>query len=202
MDMLALSGIVFFLSVSGLPWMCGATVQSLNHVRAMACVRRDETTDKEVIENIVENRFSGFLIHAMILSSVLLLPAIRQIPMAVISGIFLYLGRKLMSGNQFLERLGSLVMSVVPLQRKSLEEREGIFRKLDKITIAKYVSIQTFMLGLIWALKTTPSLSIFFPSCIALLMITRVQILPNLFSDDDLMLLDSAGSSWENCRVC
>ena len=192
LDMLVLAGVVLVLSVSGLPWVCGATVQSLNHVRAMASVRKDEN-DVDVVEDIVENRVSGFLTHTFLLSSVLLLPYIRQIPVPVISGIFLYLGTKLMSGNQFLERFGSIARHATDVSECSMDRNpKSIFRAVKPSIVAKYVSIQALMLSLIWMLKSTPSLSIFFPACIALLMITRVYLLPIIFSDQDLQLLDSA----------
>lgn len=46
------------------------------------------------IVSVVETRLSGLVLHSMILSSVLLLPFLKFIPMPVIYGIFLYLGRK------------------------------------------------------------------------------------------------------------
>ena len=192
LDMFVLAGVVFVLSVSGLPWVCGATVQSLNHVRAMANVRKDEN-DADIVDKIIENRLSGFLTHTLLLSSVLLLPYIEQIPIPVISGIFLFLGTKLMSGNQFLERLGSIMRHPFNISRCSMEgSRNSVFKTAKPSIVAKYVSIQAAMLTLIWVLKSTPSLSIFFPACIALLMITRVFVLPVIFSKEDLQLLDSA----------
>lgn len=191
-DMLALSTIVLILSVSGLPWMCGATVQSLTHVRAMGKLKMDDN-DKETVVDIVENRMSGFITHTLVLSSVLLLPILSQIPMAVVSGVFLYSGSKMMLGNQFLERLGYLLGSMTDISKtKTTVQQTNIFRKVMPGTVAKYVSIQLTMLSLIWILKSTPSLSIFFPACIAMLMITRVFILPSFFSDRDLQYLDSA----------
>jgi hypothetical protein len=37
-----------------------------------------------------------------------LLPLLAHIPVPVISGIFLYLGRKMMLGNLFLDRIGQV----------------------------------------------------------------------------------------------
>lgn len=41
-----------------------------------------------------ETRTTGFCVHALVLGSLALLPQLGKIPMAVVSGIFLYLGRK------------------------------------------------------------------------------------------------------------
>lgn len=48
----------------------------------------------ETIESIHETRLTGFCVHALVLGSLALLPQLAKIPMAVVSGIFLYLGRK------------------------------------------------------------------------------------------------------------
>ena len=46
------------------------------------------------------------------------------------------------------------------------------------------------MLGLIWVLKRSQRLAVLFPSCIALLMIVRLQVLPKIFSAKELEELD------------
>lgn len=52
----------------------------------------------EIIESIHETRLTGFCVHALVLGSLALLPQLAKIPMAVVSGIFLYLGRKVRCG--------------------------------------------------------------------------------------------------------
>ncbi|CAN0474100.1 unnamed protein product, partial [Ectocarpus sp. 12 AP-2014] len=96
-DMLVLGIITGLLSVVGLPWQCAATVQSLNHVRQMATFEPAPSAAggrSETIESIHETRLTGFCVHALVLGSLALLPQLGKIPMAVVSGIFLYLGRK------------------------------------------------------------------------------------------------------------
>jgi hypothetical protein len=183
LDMLVLSVIMLSLSALGLPWICAATVQSLNHVRAMADV---EVTvgDIEKISNIIETRVSGFAIHAAIFSSLLLLPLLAHIPMPVISGIFLYLGRRLMKGNLFLDRITQIPME------KTLLPDNNCYNRLPTNTIYRYISIQSAMLALIWTLKQNPKLAMFFPACIIFLMASRQFILPRLFSETELKTLD------------
>ncbi|CAM9912680.1 unnamed protein product, partial [Ectocarpus sp. 6 AP-2014] len=96
-DMLVLGIITGLLSVVGLPWQCAATVQSLNHVRQMATFEPATSAAggrSETIESMHETRLTGFCVHALVLGSLALLPQLGKIPMAVVSGIFLYLGRK------------------------------------------------------------------------------------------------------------
>ena len=156
------------LSFCGLPWVCGATVQSLNHVRALG---ETDTmpSGAETIDNITETRVTGFVIHGAILSSLLLLPLLAHIPVPVISGIFLYLGRKMMTGNLFLDRVGQAIV----------EERQlpmtNAYRLLPRLTVFKYLFIQILMVSAIWFLKQSRSLALFFPSCIGFLVFTRVR---------------------------
>ena len=74
--------------------MCGATVQSMNHVRAMAETKLNEETNRLEITGVTETRVTGFVIHAMLASSIMLLPLIKKIPIPVVSGVFLFLGRR------------------------------------------------------------------------------------------------------------
>ena len=131
-------------------------MQSLNHVRALGEVET-MPSGAETIDNITETRLTGLVIHGAILGSLLLLPLLAHIPVPVISGIFLYLGRKMMTGNLFLDRVGQAVV----------EERQlpmtNAYRLLPRLTVFKYLLIQIVMVSSIWFLKQSRSLSLFFP---------------------------------------
>lgn len=184
LDLLTLSVITLLLSVTGLPWTCAATVQSLGHVRSLGQVQVSDETGQEQITDVLENRVSGFVTHALIALSIFAVPLLSQIPVPVITGLFLFLGRKLMKSNLLFERLEGVV------QQKNLLPRSNIYRRLEFSTIGKYLSIQSLMLGLIWVLKRSQRLAVLFPSCIALLMIVRLQVLPKIFSAKELEELD------------
>jgi len=184
LDLLVLSFIVFSLSFCGLPWVCAATVQSLNHVRAMSDTTASTSGGSETFSNMIETRVTGFVIHAAILSSLLLLPALSNIPIPVISGIFLYLGRKLMKGNLLFDRMGQMFIE------RDLLPANNVYRKLPRFTVAKYVGIQGAMLGIIWYLKQSKNLALLFPSCIAVLGFIRMVVLPRVFDEEELAALD------------
>jgi hypothetical protein len=61
------------LSLVGLLWMCGATVQSF-HVRAMTDTRFNEETGEVEIVDVTETRVTGFAVHALITATLGLLP--------------------------------------------------------------------------------------------------------------------------------
>lgn len=183
LDMVALGIITGVLSIFGLPWMCGATVQSMNHVRAMTDSKFNPDTEESEITNVTETRLTGFVIHAMIASSVLLLPYIRLVPIPVVSGVFLFLGRKLMSGNSFLQRVRDSFV-----EKARLPEDHPI-QTLGRKRMGLFTLIQVFCLMGLWTFKSNPSTAIFFPSVIGLLMAIRSIVLPKMFSEDELVEL-------------
>lgn len=99
----------------------------------------------------METRLTGLGIHALVLSSVGLLPLLRRIPTAVISGIFLYLGRTVMRGNTFLFRIKGALWD-----RNMLPE-ESPFKKLGRRRVNKFTAIQMICLAILWALKSNPA---------------------------------------------
>ena len=50
LDLFALASITLASSLLGLPWMCSATVQSLNHVRALSTYADQETQTVEKVD--------------------------------------------------------------------------------------------------------------------------------------------------------
>jgi hypothetical protein len=156
----------------------------INAIIASDSNNNNSGDNEEMINHVIETRITGFLIHASILLSLLILPILSQIPIAVISGIFIYLGRKLMKTNLFFNRINNV------FQEKKYLNEKNIFNIISRKSVYKFLTIQTLMIGLIWKLKQSKNFSLFFPSCIALLMIVRVKILPRLFNEKELDLLD------------
>jgi HCO3- transporter family len=168
------------VSLVGLPWMCGATVQSMNHVRAMTETQYNEESGEMEIVEVTETRLTGFVIHAMIAGTLCLLPLLRFVPIPVVSGVFLFLGRKLMSGNSFLQRVRD---SFAEAKRLPVDHPiQTIGRKKMNL----FTSIQVLCLAGLWSFKQNPATSVFFPSLIGLLMIIRSFVLPMIFTEDDL----------------
>eukprot|EP00532_Pseudo-nitzschia_australis_P013305 CAMPEP_0168208348 /NCGR_PEP_ID=MMETSP0140_2-20121125/2018_1 /TAXON_ID=44445 /ORGANISM="Pseudo-nitzschia australis, Strain 10249 10 AB" /LENGTH=586 /DNA_ID=CAMNT_0008134735 /DNA_START=572 /DNA_END=2332 /DNA_ORIENTATION=- len=183
LDMVALGLITGVLSVLGLPWMCGATVQSMNHVRALTdSIYNPETEEIEIVD-VTETRLTGFLVHALIAGSLLLLPVVRLIPIPVVSGVFLFLGRKLMKGNSFLQRIRDTFV-----EKKRLLEDNPI-RVLGRKRTALFTGIQLLCLMGLWGFKENPSTAIFFPSAIGMLMVLRTFVLPKIFDEEELVEL-------------
>lgn len=171
------------LSIFGLPWMCGATVQSMNHVRAMSETRLNQETNEIEIVKVTETRLTGFIIHALLASTVMLLPVIKTIPIPVVSGVFLFLGRKLMTGNSFLKRITDAFA-----ERRRLPDNNPLNLLGRKKTLI-YTGVQVLCLLGLFGFKQIPAITIFFPAMIGVLMSIRAFILPKIFSEDDFVAL-------------
>lgn len=209
LDLFVLGSIVFLCSIVGLPWMCAATIQSLNHVRSVteyepvgvgeggkgggtAAVvvsgsgggKGDVKQEEEETATVMETRLTGLGIHALVLSSIGLLPLLRRIPIPVISGIFLYLGRTVMTGNTFLQRVKGAFFD------KSMLPEDSPFKRLGRTTVNKFTAIQVGCLAVLWTLKSNPATGMFFPSVIGMLILTRILVIPRLFSKEEISVLD------------
>lgn len=182
LDMMVLAVCTFVCSLLGLPWMCAGTVQSLAHVRALADTRGKN--GGEYITSVQENRLTAFFVHGGILCSLLLLPVVSRVPMAVISGLFLFLGVKMMGGNAFLARIPYLAMD------PKLYPEQSPMRKTGAGEVHAFTMLQAGCLAVLWGLKLNKRTSMLFPAVIALLMVVRSFVAPRLFSQSALEALD------------
>jgi len=173
-------------SMFGLPWLVAATVRSLNHVRSLATFEEFVAPDGSTHERVVhvrENRVTGLSIHLLIGLSLLLLPLLKNVPMAVLYGLFLYMGVVSISGNQFFERISLWIKD------PDLYPVTHYIRRVPRRTIHLFTLLQAGCLGLLWAVKSS-ALGILFPIFIALLVPVRLAA-GYYFSAEHLAALDA-----------
>jgi mannitol/fructose-specific phosphotransferase system IIA component (Ntr-type) len=172
LDLAVVGGLIGTCSLFGLPWLVAATVRSLNHLRSLATTEEVVTPEggrRERILHVRETRVTGLAIHLLIGLSLLALPLLKLIPMAVLYGLFLYMGVVSMRGNQFFERL-----SLWPMD-PSLYPPTHYIRKVPLRTVHLFTSIQVLCLAVLWVVKAGP-LGILFPLLIALLVPVRFLV--------------------------
>jgi hypothetical protein len=163
---LAVVGVITLIgSLFGLPWIVAATVHSLNHVKSLADTKiiETDTGKKEIIEGVKENRLSGLGIHLLIAVSIFFLDYMGQIPMAVLFGLFLYMGFTSLGGNQFAERL------VLWVTDPKLYPDTHYTKNVPHRLIHKFTAIQLLCFVVLWILKAS-KLGILFPLMIAALV--------------------------------
>lgn len=125
----------------GLPWLSATTVRSVTHTNALTVMSKAAAPgDQPRIQEVKEQRVTGFLVAVLVgttcqrgrlpqatplLPSGLIVPVwprpsglsivmgevLRQIPLAVLFGIFLYMGVMSLNGIQLTDRLVLLLMS-------------------------------------------------------------------------------------------
>jgi len=171
---------------AALPWLVAATVRSLNHLRSLASMEEVMLPNGETRERVIhvrETRVTGFAIHLLVGLSLFLLPMLKTIPMAVLYGLFLFMGVVSMAGNQFFERLSLWVMDV------SLYPATHYIRKVPFWTLHSFTLVQFLCLALLVVVEISP-IAILFPLFIALLVPVRF-LLNRFFRPEDLAALDS-----------
>jgi len=157
-------------SLFGLPWLVAATVRSLNHVRSLATVEEVVSPNGETRDRVIyvrENRLTGLAIHLLLGLSLFLLPFLKSIPMAVLYGLFLFMGVVSMSGNQLFERLS------LWLKDPALYPVTHYIRRVPRRTIHAFTLLQVVCLSVLWFVKSS-LIGILFPVFIALLVPVRL----------------------------
>ncbi len=135
------------------------------------------------IDHVTETRTTGLITHAMLGATIYLLPLLTYLPIPVVSGVFLFLGRKLMTGNSFLKRI---IQSIAEKDRLPSNHPIHI---LGRKKMNLFTGIQILCLAGLWTFKQNSAISIFFPSVIGLLMIIRSFVLPKFFTENELISL-------------
>jgi mannitol/fructose-specific phosphotransferase system IIA component (Ntr-type) len=188
LDLLIVGALVALASLFGLPWLTAATVRSLAHLRALSTVEDQLEPDGQTREHIVhvrETRLTGLAIHVMIGASLALLSVFHYIPMAVLYGLFLYMGIVSLSGIQFIER-----MTLWPMD-SSLYPSTHYIRRVPLSAVHRFTAIQLVAVtGLFWVVAfAPPALRLAFPLFIVLLVPLRM-VMNRIFEEPHLLALD------------
>jgi hypothetical protein len=182
-DMLVISMLTAITSLLGIPWMVGATTRSAAHVRSLSIL--DETTGE--ITGTLENRVSGASIHALIGACVLFpfpRKVLAQVPLPVLSGVFLYLGLTSLQGLELWDRIRGLVhdTSVAPKQRWS---------SLPRRTTILFTFVQMSCVALLMKVSKS-KYGVAAPLIIALLPVLRIVFMKTgLIHKDSMNVLDN-----------
>lgn len=178
-DMAVMGLLVGLMGMFGLPWVVGAVVRSLNHVKSLVVMdKRGRTV------GVVENRISNLAIHLLIGGTVLFfLPYLSLIPMAVLFGLFLFMGIGTLGGNQFIDRFKLWIMD------PALYPPTHYLRAVPVRHVHRYTAIQFVCLSVLWVVKAS-IIGILFPFFVALLVPIRMH-LKKVFRPHHLALLDA-----------
>uniref|UniRef100_A0A3P9LA11 Anion exchange protein n=1 Tax=Oryzias latipes TaxID=8090 RepID=A0A3P9LA11_ORYLA len=164
----------------GLPWLSAATVRSVTHTNALTVMRKSVTPgDKPCIQEVKEQRVTGFVVAVLVGLSITIGEVLRQIPLAVLFGIFLYMGVMSLNGIQLTERLILLLMP--PKYHPDL----NYVCKVRTLRMHLFTLVQLLCLSLLWVVMATAAAAAF-PFMLLLTIPLRKLLLPRIFSCREL----------------
>ncbi|KAL2097714.1 hypothetical protein ACEWY4_006921 [Coilia grayii] len=184
-DLLIIVALGGVLSIFGLPWLAAATVRSVTHANALTVMSKAVAPgDKPRIQEVKEQRVTGFLVAVFVGLSIVIGDLLRQIPIAVLFGIFLYMGVMSLNGIQLTERMLLLLMP------PKYHPDHTYVRKVKTLRMHLFTGIQMVCLILLWAVMSTAA-SLAFPFVLILTVPVKMFLLPRIFTPREMQCLDA-----------
>jgi hypothetical protein len=174
-------------SIIGIPPTHGLIPQAPLHVESLMTMQQVDQGGRkvEICVHVRETRVTGFIHTFLILILIIFGQVVlRAIPLAVIAGIFLFMGCS--ERNQFIERVQMW------FTEKSFYNQLGINTMIKNVPmthIVVFTLIQILCFGAIYGITFSPA-AIAFPVFIILLVPLR-KLMPLLFTREQLFYLDN-----------
>uniref|UniRef100_A0A672UR41 Anion exchange protein n=1 Tax=Strigops habroptila TaxID=2489341 RepID=A0A672UR41_STRHB len=185
LDLLLIVAMGGLAALFGMPWLSATTVRTITHANALTVMSKATAPgEKSQILEVKEQRISGFLVAVLIGVSILMEPILKYIPLAVLFGIFLYMGVTSLFGIQLFDRILLLLMPPKYHPDKPYVTRVKTWR------MHLFTFTQIVVLVLLWVVKSTPA-SLALPFVLILTVPLRRFLLPRIFRDIELKCLDA-----------
>uniref|UniRef100_A0AAR2JVL1 Anion exchange protein n=1 Tax=Pygocentrus nattereri TaxID=42514 RepID=A0AAR2JVL1_PYGNA len=185
LDLLVIVALGGTCALFGLPWMAAATVRSVTHVNALTVMSKAVAPgDKPRIQEVKEQRVTGLLVAILVGLSIVIGDLLRQIPIAVLFGIFLYMGVMSLNGIQLTERIQLLLMP------PKYHPDHIYVRKVRTLRMHLFTLVQLVCLAVLWAVMSTKA-SLAFPFVLILTVPLKMFLLPRIFTTREMQCLDA-----------
>jgi len=186
-DFALLSILLFFCSIFGLPFATPSLPHSPQYVRALSEIEeitKNGVTRTKVV-TVHEQRLSPLLVNVLVLLSFVLLSLLKEIPMAVLYGLFVLMGINGFYENQFFHRLTMIFME------PRLHPPTSYVRNVPLSRVHGFTFVQVCCVAVIWGVRST-DLCLMFPILIAMVMPLRLLLskFDGMFTKQQLQLLD------------
>ncbi|CAL1539317.1 unnamed protein product [Lymnaea stagnalis] len=184
LDMFVVALCIGVCSLLGLPWYVAATVSALAHV--MSLRKESECTapgERPTFLGVREQRVTALLVGILSGTSVLFTHVLQYIPMAVLYGVFLYMGVAALKGMQFIDRI-LLFFKPAKYQPDYIYLRHVPIKRVHYFTI-----IQILCLAVLWIIKSFKAVSIIFPIMVLGTCFVR-KAMDYIFTQHELKWLD------------
>ncbi|XP_065506922.1 band 3 anion transport protein isoform X2 [Caloenas nicobarica] len=185
LDLLLIVAMGGLAALFGVPWLSATTVRTITHANALTVMSKATAPgEKSQILEVKEQRISGLLVAMLIGVSILMEPILKYIPLAVLFGIFLYMGVTSLFGIQLFDRI--LLLLMPPKYHPS----EPYVTRVKTWRMHLFTFTQIIVLVLLWVVKSTPA-SLALPFLLILTVPLRRFLLPKIFRDIELKCLDA-----------
>uniref|UniRef100_A0A8C5HJM2 Anion exchange protein n=1 Tax=Gouania willdenowi TaxID=441366 RepID=A0A8C5HJM2_GOUWI len=180
LDLLLIVTLGAICPLFGLPWLTAATVRSVTHVNALTVMSKATAPgEKPMIQEVKEQRLTGLLVSVLVGMSIVMTHVLRLIPLAVLFGIFLYMGVTSLTGIQLYERI---TLMVTPAKHHP----EHIYvTKVRTWRMNLFTAIQLACIVALWVVKSTVA-SLAFPFVLIMTVPLRRLILSRIFTEREL----------------
>ncbi|KAM6190065.1 band 3 anion transport protein isoform 2-T2 [Sarcoramphus papa] len=185
LDLLLIVAMGGLAALFGMPWLSATTVRTITHANALTVMSKTTAPgEKSQILEVKEQRISGLLVAVLIGVSILMEPILKYIPLAVLFGIFLYMGVTSLFGIQLFDRI--LLLLMPPKYHPS----EPYVTRVKTWRMHLFTFTQIVVLVVLWAVKSTQA-SLALPFILILTVPLRRFLLPKIFRDIELKCLDA-----------
>ncbi|CAL8240656.1 unnamed protein product [Merluccius merluccius] len=183
LDLLLIVTLGAFCPLLGLPWLTAATVRSVTHVNALTVMSKATAPGaKPVIQEVKEQRVTGLVVAVLVGMSIVMTDVLRLIPLAVLFGIFLYMGVTSLTGIQLYERI---TLMVTPAKHHP----DHIYvTKVKTWRMNMFTLIQLACIVTLWVVKSTVA-SLAFPFILIMTVPLRRLVLARVFQERELQAL-------------
>nr|XP_041577494.1 band 3 anion transport protein isoform X2 [Taeniopygia guttata] len=185
LDLLLIVAMGGLAALFGMPWLSATTVRTITHANALTIMSKSSAPgEKSQILEVKEQRISGLLVAVLIGVSILMEPILKYIPLAVLFGIFLYMGVTSLFGIQLFDRI------LLLLKPPKYHPDEPYVTRVKTWRMHLFTFTQIIFLVVLWVVKSTPA-SLALPFVLILTVPLRRFLLPRIFRDIELKCLDA-----------
>ncbi|NXO77625.1 B3AT protein, partial [Sitta europaea] len=180
LDLLLIVAMGGLAALFGMPWLSATTVRTITHANALTIMSKSSAPgEKSQILEVKEQRISGLLVAVLIGVSILMEPILKFIPLAVLFGIFLYMGVTSLFGIQLFDRI------LLLLKPPKYHPDEPYVTRVKTWRMHLFTFTQIIFLVVLWVVKSTPA-SLALPFVLILTVPLRRFLLPRIFRDIEL----------------
>jgi len=163
----------------GLPWLVATTVPCMVHLNNLS-----ERDSSGKIIHVQETRLTLFFSHFLVGLSLTFLTALKKIPLAVLLGVFLFMGLSSLPGLQFWNRF------LLFFKQPSRYPETPYTKYMSKPRIHLYTFVQIAFFCGVFLVQNFQVIAIAFPFMTLLCIPARLYLLPRIFKGWELLLLD------------